>query len=122
MLKIHDVNPTAIFDLIDLSVIDEWDSLPEGKLTAILFGPEVDKTSLHDDICRRIFTTAAEITKAQQTAVVGPRPHMHAKPDATPPYTFLIYKLIRNPALHTFRMISLVVGRNHIPNDSAPSN
>ena len=93
MPKIHDENPTAIFDLIDLSVIDEWDSLPEGKLAAIPFGNDVNKISLHNDIGRRIFTAAAEITKAQQTAVAGPRPHAHAKPDATPPYTFLIYNL-----------------------------
>ena len=93
MPKVHDANPTAIFDSIDLSVIDEWDSLPEGKLAAIPFGPEVDKISLHDEIRRRIFTAAAEITKAQQTAVAGPRPHAHAKQDATPPYTFLIYNL-----------------------------
>ena len=72
MPKIHDANPTAIFDLIDLSVIDEWDNLPEGKLAAIPFGNDVDKISSHNDIGRRIFTAAAEITKAQQTAVAGP--------------------------------------------------
>ena len=93
MLKIHDANPTAIFDLIDLSVIDEWDSFPEGKLAAIPFGNEVNKLYRHDDIHRKIFNAAAEITKAQHAAVAGPRPHANARQNARPPHTFLIYNL-----------------------------
>ena len=93
MPKIHDANPTAIFDLIDLSVIDEWDSFPEGKLAAIPFGNEVNKLYRHDDIRRKIFNAAAEITKAQHAAVAGPRPHANARQNARPPHTFLIYNL-----------------------------
>ena len=93
MPKIHDTNPTAIFDLIDLSIINEWDSFPEGKLVAIPFGNEVNKLYQHDDIRRKIFNAAAEITKAQHAAVAGPRPHANARQNTHPPHTFLIYNL-----------------------------
>ena len=94
MPKVHDATPTAIFDLIDLSVIDEWYGLLEGKLAAIPFGNEVNKLYRHDDLHRQIFTAAAEIMKAQQTAVAGPRPHVHVRQNACPPHTFLIYNLL----------------------------
>ena len=93
MPKINDAHPTAIFDLIDLSVIDEWDSYPEGKLAAIPFGSEVRNVDLHDDIRNRIFIAAAEITKAQQISVSGPRPSAHARETRRYPSTFLIYDL-----------------------------
>ena len=93
MPKINDAHPTAIFDLIDLSVIDEWDSYPEGKLAAIPFGSEVRNLDLHDDIRNRIFVAAAEITKAQQISVSGPRPNAHARETRRYPSTFLIYDL-----------------------------
>ena len=66
MPKVHNATPTAIFDLIDLSIIDEWDGLLEGKLAAIPFGNKVNKLYRHDDLCRRIFTAAAEIRPSKQ--------------------------------------------------------
>ena len=41
MLKIQDTHRMAIFDHLDLSVFDEWDSLPGGKLAAILFDDKI---------------------------------------------------------------------------------
>ena len=93
MPKINDAHPTAIFDLIDLSVIDEWDSYPDGKLAAIPFGSEVRNIALHDDIRNRIFIAAAEITKAQQIFVSGPRLNAHVREIKRYPSTFLIYDL-----------------------------
>ena len=93
MPKIQDANPTAIFDLIDITVIDKWDTFPGERLVAIPFGNEVNFLEQHDDIRKRIFAAVAEITKSQKTAVAGPRPHEHAKPNARPPYTFIIYNL-----------------------------
>ena len=93
MPKIQDASPTAIFNLIDISVIDEWDTFTGGKVAAIPFGNNIHKLPRHDSICKKIFAAAAEITKSKQTAVAGSRPHVQAKPDARPPYTFLIYNL-----------------------------
>ena len=93
MPKIQDASPTAIFDLIDIAVIDEWDTFPGERVVAIPFGKDVNNQSFHNDIRKRIFTAAAEITKSQKTVVAGLRPHEHAKPNASPPHTFLIYNL-----------------------------
>jgi hypothetical protein len=94
MPKINDAHPMVIFDLINLSMINEWDSYPEGKLAAIPFGSEVCNLDLHDDICNRIFIAAAKITKAQQISISGPQPNAQARETRCYPSTFLIYDFL----------------------------
>lgn len=93
MPSVNNAHPTAIFDRIDLSMIDTWDSLPEGKLATIPFGNEVTDISRHDNIQMRIFKVAAEITQGQQVSVSGPGPNTNARESGQPPSTFLIYNL-----------------------------
>ena len=50
MPKIQDANPTAIFDLLDHSMYDEWDILPGGKLAAIPFEDEIMDIIQYEDI------------------------------------------------------------------------
>jgi hypothetical protein len=97
MPKIQDAHPTAIFDSLDLSVFDAWETLPGGKLAAIPFEDEPTDITHHESIQRRIFKAAAEITQGEQVAVVGPGPNGNADTGNTnrppPPPTFLIYNL-----------------------------
>lgn len=93
MPKIYDGHPTDIFSLIDLKVIDEWDSYPACKLFALPFGIEARVQSRHNSIRARIFAAAAEITQSQQMGVSAPKPSEKARRQNYTPSAFLIYNL-----------------------------
>ena len=93
MPVIHDAHPTAIFDLVDGDVLDEWESYPEGKLAVYPFGTDIQDPDHLRDLCNLLFNAVVDIAQAQEMGISAPKPNVKAMSIHRHPTTFLVYNL-----------------------------
>lgn len=91
MPKIHLTAPTVALWDINPKVIDLWDSKPEGKLLAQLFGMAAFDQESHTTIASLIFSVVIEIMKANNISVPVPQ---RAPNTQKTPILFLIHDLM----------------------------
>lgn len=90
MPGVHYNHPTAALDFIDFDQIDDWETLPDGKLLAHPFGHEVRTIDSHQGIKASIFAAVIDITQSDTVGVCSPRPCPSLKGT---PSIFLIYNI-----------------------------
>ena len=88
MLKVHDAFPTALYEHIDLQLLDTWERCPDEKLLVQPFDKTADNTQAHTDIRSAILAAIQEITKAEHLAISAPSPVKNQMSS-----TFLAYNL-----------------------------
>ena len=95
MPTINYAHPTAIFDHLDVNVVDDWENLPKGKLLAQPFGRDTQNIEKHSHLKALLFAAIVEITKSHDVSVVAPKPKPNSK---RTPYSFLVYNVSEEQA------------------------
>lgn len=87
MPKVHDAHPSTNFELISLSVIDEWEFFPYRKLAAKLFGIKTKSQLVQHYPESHFLSSQGNHTKL---GVSAPEPNARAISMKGTPITFLI--------------------------------
>lgn len=93
MPKVHVADPMSTLNFIDIKLAIEWENYTNGKLLAIPFGTDVNKTENHSSIAEKLFTAATEITQSNSIGISTPTPSGEAVRNQKTPTSFLIYNL-----------------------------
>jgi hypothetical protein len=88
MPPIHDAFPTALYEHVDLQLLDIWERCADEKLLIQPFDKPPVETQALNDLRSAILTAIKEITKAEHLAVSASTPR-----GKQPCITFLIYNL-----------------------------
>lgn len=78
MPEIHDAHASALIDLIDSDLLDEWDIQPDRKLAIIPFGVEIHSQDQLRNLREQVFTAIGEITKSQMLGILALKPNEKA--------------------------------------------
>jgi hypothetical protein len=92
---IHYAHPTAVFDHLDVNIVGDWESLPNGKILAQPFGLDVRSIDKHPHLKSLLFAAVVDITNSHDVSVCAPRAKANS---SRTPFSFLIYNITEEQA------------------------